>query len=187
MFCENCGTRVEDGQPFCPNCGKRMGAPASNAAPANSGYGAPASSRPVRPMSNSGGLLGKFNAMQGLEKIFFPIFGGLLVLNFLLFLLPSYYYGTTIAMSRGYPFWSALITILLTLCLTFFVQDYFDKFSFKWLWIMIAAAMVLILLLFIILWIDSEVKLSVFGWFFFIFQIGLAGSSIMLLLEKMKR
>ena len=185
MFCDNCGTRVEDGQPFCPNCGKRMGAPAANNAPASGSGFKP--SRSPKPASNSGGLLDKFNAMQGLEKIFFPIFGGLLVLNFLLFLLPSYYYGTTIAMSRGYPFWSALITILLTLCLTFFVQDYFDKFSFKWLWIFIASAMVLILLLFFILWIDSDVKLSVFGWFFFIFQIGLAGSSIMLLLEKLKR
>ncbi|MBQ9373983.1 MAG: zinc-ribbon domain-containing protein, partial [Oscillospiraceae bacterium] len=23
MFCEKCGTRVDDGQPFCPNCGNR--------------------------------------------------------------------------------------------------------------------------------------------------------------------
>ncbi|MBQ2144182.1 MAG: zinc ribbon domain-containing protein, partial [Oscillospiraceae bacterium] len=26
MFCEKCGTRVDDGQPFCPNCGNRLGA-----------------------------------------------------------------------------------------------------------------------------------------------------------------
>ena len=31
MFCEKCGTRVDDGQPFCPNCGNRLGAaPAAN-------------------------------------------------------------------------------------------------------------------------------------------------------------
>ena len=90
-------------------------------------------------------------------------------------------------MSRGYPFWTALITVLLTLCITFFVQDYFDKFTFKWLWFFVAGAMTLILILFIILWIDSEVKLSVAGWFFFIFQLGLTGCSIMLLIEKMKK
>ena len=185
MFCDNCGTRVEDGQPFCPNCGKRMGGGASNA-PASAPRPAYGNSRPVR--SASGGLLGKFNDLQGLEKIFYPIVGGLLVLNFILLLLPIYSaYSTSVAMSRGYPFWTALITVLLTLCITFFVQDYFDKFSFKWLWFFVAGAMTLILILFIILWIDSEVKLSVAGWFFFIFQLGLTGCSIMLLIEKMKK
>ena len=45
MFCEKCGARVDDGQPFCPNCGNRMGAPApapaSGAVPPRApGYGA---------------------------------------------------------------------------------------------------------------------------------------------------
>ena len=182
MFCEKCGTRVDDGQPFCPNCGNRLGA----AAPAqNPGFNA----NPIRPSAApAGSLLGKFNGMSGLEKIFYPIVGGLLVLNFILLLLPIYSaYSTSVAMSRGYPFWTALITVLLTLCITFFVQDYFDKFTFKWLWFFVAGAMALILILFIILWIDSEVKLSVAGWFFFIFQLGLTGCSIMLLIEKMKK
>ena len=188
MFCDNCGTRVEDGQPFCPNCGKRMGGGASNASAASArpAYG---NSRPAaRPVSNSGGLLGKFSDLQGLEKIFYPIVGVLLVLNFILLLLPIYSaYSNSVAMSRGYPFWTALITVLLTLCITFFVQDYFDKFTFKWLWFFVAGAMALILILFVILWIDSEVKLSVAGWFFFIFQLGLTGGSFVLLIEKMKR
>ena len=45
----------------------------------------------------------------------------------------------------------------------------------------------LLLILFIILWADSEWKLSVAGWFFFILQIGLTGCSVMLLLSKLKK
>ena len=184
MFCDNCGTRVEDGQPFCPNCGKRMGgAAASNASPRAS-Y----ASRPAARPSNSGGLLGKFNDMQGLEKIFYPIVGGLLILNFILIMLPIYSaYSTSVAMGRGYPFWANLFTALFTLCITFFVLDYFDKFSFKFLWLFILIASALLLILFVILWIDSEVKLSVAGWFFFILQIGLTTCSVFLFLEKMKK
>ena len=186
MFCDNCGTRVEDGQPFCPNCGKRMGGGPSGAS-ASAPRPTFGNSRPVRPAS-SGGLLGKFNDLQGLEKIFYPIVGGLMVLNFILLLLPIYsLYSSSISMIRAYPFWSALILVLLTLCITFFVQDYFDKFTFGWLWIFIAAVAVVTLILYIILWADSGCKLSVAGWFYFIFQIGLSGCSIMLLLEKMKR
>ena len=37
MFCEKCGTRVEDGQPFCPNCGNRLAAPAAPVPPVNTG------------------------------------------------------------------------------------------------------------------------------------------------------
>lgn len=186
MFCDNCGTRVEDGQPFCPNCGKRMGGGPSGAS-ASAPRPTFGNSRPVRPAS-SGGLLGKFNDLQGLEKIFYPIVGGLMVLNFIMILLPIYsYYNSTFTMPYAYPFWFALILVLLTLCITFFVQDYFDKFTFKWLWFFIVGAMALIFILFVGLWIDSKVKLSVAGWFFFIFQLGLTGCSVMLLLEKMKR
>lgn len=187
MFCENCGTRVEDGQPFCPNCGKRMGGPApSNAAPAGSGFGA--SSRPVRPVSNSGGLLGKFNTMQGLEKIFFPIVGGLLIVCYILSFVRIYdagYLSTT--MGFPYPVWALLFTTLLAVSIAFFVLDYFDKFSFKWLWLFITCAVALDLILFIILWADSSAKLSAGGWIAFIFHILLAGSSVFLMLEKMKR
>lgn len=184
MFCDNCGTRVEDGQPFCPNCGKRMGgAAASNASPRAS-Y----ASRPAARPSNSGGLLGKFNDMQGLEKIFYPIVGGLLILNFILIMLPIYTaYSMTAAMGSGYPFWANLFTILFTVSITFFVLDYFDKFSFSWMWIFIVAAMGALWVLFLILWIDVGVKMTVAGWFFFILQLCLVGASVVLMLEKMKK
>lgn len=33
MFCNQCGTQVNDGQAFCPNCGAPMGAEQTNTAP----------------------------------------------------------------------------------------------------------------------------------------------------------
>lgn len=182
MFCEKCGTRVDDGQPFCPNCGNRLGA----AAPAqNPGFNA----NPIRPSAApAGSLLDKFNGMSGLEKVFYPIVGGLLLLNFILIMLPVFkgYYETG-GMGRLYPFWANLFAILFTLSITFFVLDYFDKFSFKFLWLFLVIVSALLLILFIILWADSECKLSVAGWFFFILQIGLTGCSVMLLLSKLKK
>ena len=69
MFCEKCGARVDDGQPFCPNCGNRMGAPA----PAAPGF-KPA--RPARPIAAKGGMdLGKMLMLIGI---------GLLVLTLVL-------------------------------------------------------------------------------------------------------
>lgn len=169
MFCQKCGTKVDDGQPFCPNCGNRLG----EAAPApNPGYG-------FNP------TLGKPNGLAGLEKIFAPIVGGLLILNFILIMLPIFkYYSQTAGMGRLYPFWANLFAILFTLSITFFALDFFGKFSFKFLRLCLLIVSALLLILFIILWIDSEVKLSVAGWFFFILQIGLTGCSVMLLLTK---
>ena len=34
MFCEKCGTKIDDGQLFCPNCGNRLSDPAAPEAPA---------------------------------------------------------------------------------------------------------------------------------------------------------
>lgn len=189
MFCENCGTRVEDGQPFCPNCGKRMGGPApSNAAPVNSGFGAPAPSRPVRPVSNSGGLLGKFNAMQGLEKIFFPIVCCLLIVCYFLSFIRIYDASLlTLSMSTRYPIWALLFTTLMALSIAFIILDYFDKFSFAWLWYAVVGVAFFLLALFAILWGDSGVKLTVGGWFAFVFHICLFGCSIVLMIGKMKK
>lgn len=73
MFCEKCGTRVDDGQPFCPNCGTRLGAQPAPAAPA----------RPApRPASAlGGGLLANLNGMTTLKKIFVLALLGLLILG----------------------------------------------------------------------------------------------------------
>ncbi len=181
MFCEKCGTRVDDGQPFCPNCGNRM----SEGAPAEAQKAA-APARPVVP--SAGGLLGKFNAMQGLEKIFYPIVGCLLVLSFLLSLLKVFSIGYgSVQFAYGSPFFATVITVLFTLSITFFVLDYFDKFTFKRLWFFVAAAAVVMLLLFVIVWIDTETSLSAGGWLCLISLVGLTVTSIMLLLQKMKK
>jgi hypothetical protein len=195
MFCENCGTRVEDGQPFCPNCGNRMGAPETPAAPvnpgfepnANAGYVPPAAPAAKR-LPSTDGLLGKINAMQGLEKIFYLCVCGLLVVCFILFLLKVFSPGYgSYQFSAASPFFSTVITVLMTLSITFFVLDYFDKFTFKFLWFFIAGAAAVIFIIFLIVWIDADSKLSAGGWFFLIFQAGLTATAVLLLLEKLKK
>ena len=188
MFCENCGARVEDGQPFCPNCGNRMSAAAPAAASGSApAYQAPAAARPVKAPVAVGGLLGKFNAMQGLEKIFFACTCGLWIVCFILsqFKVLSAYISAPLAYAA--PFFTMVINVLFTLAITFLVLDYFDKFSFKWLWWFLAGAAAVIFLVFIFIWIDSEAKLSAGGWFFLILQAGLTATSILLLLEKLKK
>ena len=188
MFCEKCGTRVDDGQPFCPNCGNRLSAPAAPAAP-NPAAAAPVAPRPAaRPAPSFGGLLDKFNAMQGLEKIFYGCTLGLLVLCFILSLVKVYsVYGTGISMAYAAPWLLVISNILFTLSITFFVLDYFDKFSFKFLWFFIAGAAALIFLMFFIDWLSLGVSVSVGGVFFLIFQAGLTAVAILLLLEKLKK
>lgn len=179
MFCDKCGTPVEEGQPFCPNCGNRLGEAADPAA-------AP---RPAKAIPSAGGLLGKLNAKQGLEKIFFACIGGLLVVCFILSLLRVFSYGSygSGPMAAGSPLFANVFTVLFTLCITFYVMDYFDKFTFKWLWLFLTCAAAVILLVFVIVWIDSGLKLSAGGWLFFICQIGLTAVCVLHLLEKMKK
>ncbi len=53
MFCNQCGTQVNDGQAFCPNCGAPIGAQQEqNTAPMNS---MPASAPYQQPMAPMGG------------------------------------------------------------------------------------------------------------------------------------
>lgn len=180
MFCDNCGTRVEDGQPFCPNCGKRMGGAAANASPRAS-Y----ASRPVARPSSSGGLLGKFNDMTGLEKIFFPIVLGLWVVCLILTMLHTNKFG------GSYFQWSPLLGIVaiasFTLAITFIVLDYFDWFNFKWLWLCNLIFAVVVLIVFAAVWGDSYGGLTAGGVIFFILQIGLCACSALLMIEKMKK
>ena len=202
MFCENCGTRVDDGQPFCPNCGSKMPVPEAPAAPANpapeasvnAGYVPPVAPA-AKTLPSFGGLLDKFNALQGLEKIYYGCTFGLLILCFILSLLKVFgvsFYGasTNFSLASGAPWLLVLSTILFTLCITFFLLDYFDKFTFKFLWYFIAGAAALIFVLFVIKWISGvegySVHLSVGGWFFLIFQAGLTAVSILYLLERKK-
>lgn len=196
MFCDNCGTRVEDDQPFCPNCGKRMGGAPVQSAPVNPDFSATVTPRPARAASYSGGLLGKFNEMSGLEKIFYPIVGGLLVLCFFLSMLKVYKYsGEAFGMGLGPTWLYTISTIYFTLSITFFVLDYFDKLSFKWLWFFVAGGALALFLAFVIVWIAGvslmgyvvNPRLSVGGWFYFLFQLGLTGCSIMLVVLKIKK
>lgn len=203
MFCEKCGTRVEDGQPFCPNCGNRLAAPEAPAAPA-----APAAAAPVNPglgeipaapvvapapkkalkLPSLGGLTDKFNAQEGLAQIFYGCIGCLLIVCFILSLLKVFKPGSVgVQYAYASPFFTSVFAVLFTLAITFFVMDALGKFSFKWLWFFIAGAAALILIVFIITWIDVESKLSVGGWFFLLFQAGLTAVSILYLLWKDKK
>lgn len=196
MFCEYCGTRVEDDQLFCPNCGKRMGSAAAQSTPANPDFSAPVAPRPARAASYSGGLLNKFNEMTGLEKIFYPIVGGLLLVCFILSMLKVYKAsGSSFGMGLGPTWLYTLSTIYFTLSITFFLMDYFDKFSFKWLRFFIAGGALVLFLAFVIVWIAGvdlmgyvvNPRLTVGGWFYFLFQLGLTGCSIMLVVLQMKK
>ncbi len=213
MFCEKCGTRIDDGAPFCPNCGNRVGAseaaPAPEASPASS---APMGTAPVNPGLNNipaapafqpaapraglklpscGGLFDKFNNMKGLGQIFYGCTCILLVLCFIFSLLRLFsVYGQGISLALGAPWLLVISNILFTLCITFFLLDYFDRFSLKGLWLLIVGSAGLIFLLFLIKWIAGiegySVHLSVGGWFFLLFQAGLTAVSVLYLLEKKK-
>ena len=101
MFCEKCGTRVDDGQAFCPNCGNRLAAPAApayanpapNPAPAAPGFGTVPPAPGYNPMPRQprqpgepllGTLFDNFKELPTLLKIFLPIILGLICLNMLL-------------------------------------------------------------------------------------------------------
>ena len=184
MFCEKCGTRVDDGQPFCPNCGNRLAEPAASNAPVNPGFNPAPAAAPGKAVPNMGGLLGKLNAMQGLEKLFYPIVLGLWLVCFILSMLHTSKWG--ISYIQWTPFFGMLTGVLFTLAITFIVLDYFDKFTFKWIWLFNLIAAALILVIFVITWIDMEAKLTAGGWIFFFLQIGLTACSVMLLLSKKK-
>lgn len=193
MFCEKCGTRVDDGQPFCPTCGNRLGAPEAPAAPAApaaqvppQAY-APAVQRPVKAAPSFGGLLDKFNDMPTLEKVYFPIVCGLELLAFLFFLLRLYSsYIVTASVATAAPWLLVIGTILYTLSITFIVLDYFDQYTLRFLWFFVAGAAVLLFLLFLISWLSWGVSLTVGGWFYLLFHTGLTTLSILLLIEKIK-
>lgn len=207
MFCENCGTRVDDGSPFCPNCGNKMPvpeapaapaapeAPAAPAAPVNPGFDPNAASgyippaAPVQAPKSTGGLFGKLNAMPMMEKILFLCTAGLLVtcafLTLFKLLYASYYGGVFLESASN--FFARIITVLFTLSITFLVLDYFDWFNLKFLWFFLAGAAATILLLFLIIWIASGIRLSVGGWLFLLLQIGLTVAAVMLLIEKLKK
>ena len=215
MFCENCGTRVEDGQVFCPNCGSKMPVPETPAAPVNPGFETPAApvnpgfeaaapvnpgfesaapgyippAAPVKAPKAAGGVFGKLSAMPVMEKILFLCTTGLLVLCVLLSLLKVFYtpyYGSGFAMESGSVFLSRIITVLFTLSITFLVLDYFDWFNLKILWFFLAGAAATIFLLFLICWIASGLRLTFGGWLFLLALLHLVAATVLLLIMKLK-
>ncbi|MBO4211523.1 MAG: zinc-ribbon domain-containing protein [Oscillospiraceae bacterium] len=178
MFCEKCGTQIDDGQPFCPNCGNRLSTPATpesaaapaaiptpaaSAAPVNPGMSGSISTAPAyTPASpgkaglklpSFGGLFDKFNAMQGMKQIYYGCTFLLLVLCFVFSLLKVYAQGGSFSMASGASWLFLISNILFTVCIGLFLLDYFDKYSCKFLDLLIAGSAALILVLFIITWI----------------------------------
>ncbi len=47
MFCENCGTPLEDGAKFCPNCGSKVTDSAPAAEPTSTSYAEPTYAQPA--------------------------------------------------------------------------------------------------------------------------------------------
>ena len=179
MFCEKCGTRVDDGQPFCPNCGNRMSESPADAQGAAPTAGATPS------VSN---LINKVNSTQGLDKILQPAVCGVFVLSFLLSLLKVFSVGyASVQFAYGSPFFSTVMTVLFTLSITFLVLDFLNKYTFKWLWFFLTGAAAALLLIFVIVWIDCSTSLSAGGWLFLISLVGLTACSVLLLLQKLKK
>ena len=76
MFCEKCGCKTDDDQPFCPNCGNRL-----EEIPVSTFARDPDVSLSV------GDVLERIGAMEGTIKIYYLCTGGLSVLCFLISLL----------------------------------------------------------------------------------------------------
>lgn len=177
MFCEKCGCKTDDDQPFCPNCGNRL-----EEIPVSTFARDPDVSLSV------GDVLERIGAMEGTIKIYYLCTGGLSVLCFLISLLGLFSaniagISITASLASGGPLLANIITVLYTLSITFFVLDLFGKFSFEFLWHFVAAAAILILVLFVIAWIRSGMSLSGIGWIYFLLQIGLSGVSVLNFLE----
>ena len=195
MFCENCGTRVDDGAPFCPNCGSKMPVPEAPAAPVNPspepapapGFVPPAAPAPAP--KAAGGIFGKLGAMSVMEKIFFLCTCGLFLTSVLFSLFRVFYspYIGALPMESGSVFFTRIITVLFTLSIAALVLDYLDKFSFKWLWFFITGAAATIFTIFLIMWIASGYRLSVGGWLFLLLLMSLVAAAVLLLIEKLKK
>ncbi|MBQ1372571.1 MAG: zinc-ribbon domain-containing protein [Oscillospiraceae bacterium] len=182
MFCEKCGTSVDDDQPFCPNCGNRLDGISFDDVP--QAAPAPASSLSFRD------VLRKIGAMRGNARIYYVCTGLLLVACFLLSVWKLFSAtsddGVTefSYVANSGPLLANIMTVLYTLSITFFVLDLFEKFSFKWLWHFIAAAAILILVLFVLAWTHSTLPIIGLGWIYFLMQIVLAAVSVLNLLGR---
>ncbi len=209
MFCENCGARVDDGQPFCPNCGNRLGAPAAQPAPApgyapNPGYRAPAARAPRPARAPTGSILDRFLGMPVLNKIFTLCTLCLLFLGTIMSWLKVFGKSETVSMfgqtstfhehahlSEVTGTWLLVITaILSTLAIAALVLWLIGKLNTKFVFIFAGGVAGLIFLLLVIKWIAGSdtwkvidgkagMHMSVAGWFWFFFEMGACATGIL--------
>ena len=79
MFCNQCGTQVNDGQAFCPNCGAPIGAQQEqNTAPMNSMPASAPYQQPMAPMGGSSNTNNTIALILGIVSIILGVLGGVL-------------------------------------------------------------------------------------------------------------
>ena len=203
MFCENCGTRVEDGQPFCPNCGTRLGAPAAQSNPVPT-YTAPAPRAPKAPRAPTGSILDRFMGMPVLNKIFTLCTLGLLLIGMIMSWLKVFGHKEDIPagaekffseaelkllhshahLSEATGTWLLVITaILSTLAIAALILWLIGKLDTKFVFIFAAGVAGLIFLMLVIKWIagsqGTSMHLSVAGWFWFFAEMGACATGIL--------
>lgn len=209
MFCENCGTRVDDGQPFCPNCGNRLGAATPQPTPnpgyaTQPGYTAPTPRAPKTPRAPTGSILDRFMGMPVLNKIFTLCTLGLLFLGMIMSWLKVFgksysetFWGTTRSfhehayLSQTTGTWLLVITaILSTLAIVALVLWLIGKLDTKFVFIFAGGVAGFLFLLLVIKWIAGSdtmklingkagMHLSVAGWFWFFAEMGACATGIL--------
>ncbi len=203
MFCEKCGTRVDDGQAFCPNCGNRLAAPAApayanpapNPAPAAPGFGTVPPAPGYNPMPRQprqpgepllGTLFDNFKELPTLLKIFLPIILGLICLNMLLTNgnpLSYSFYGYSLAVAsfqEAGATWALLFINLFNICsLILAVLIFAGVLKNSLVYFGIVGAQGMAFLFFLIGWITSGGSLGVTGWFIFLFFLGIIALSVL--------
>lgn len=212
MFCDKCGTRVDDGQPFCPNCGNRLGAaapaaPAYNAAPgygAPNPYGAAPAARAPRPGSP---LLAKFNSMSMLSKLFLCGSAFLLLVTMIMSWLKAFaiepgFEDVALHLPMVGGTWLMIFTTLFhTIAIGIIVLYVLGKIDNHMILLAVTGMAAIILIMLVIKWIagatfeledmtlidEEPMHLTFAGWIWLLFQLGAIALSVLGFLEESKR
>ena len=189
MFCEKCGTRVDDGQPFCPNCGNRLApAPAAPAA-------APAPARaPKAPRTPTGSPLDRLLGLPVLNRIFVLCTLGLLLFGMVMSWLKvlgksvstEYYkYHEHWFLHEASGSWLLLIcTILSTLAIAALILWLLGKLNTRFILLFAGCVGCLLFTLLFIKWLAAPEgldgwHLSVAGWFMLLAELGAGALGIL--------
>ena len=181
MFCEKCGTRVEDGEPFCPNCGNRMKSSATPRPAPQPQTPAPA---PGKPAGNRDPLA---LVDQNLPLLRYGLLG-LLALCFLLSLLRVFsVYGTSLGLNYGAPWLLVLGNVLYSLCFAALALELSGKSRFCSRPLFTAGTALVLLLLYVLKWIVGYqgfgIHLTLAGWLYLLLQLALCVLSVLLVLR----